>query len=151
AKQRLTDLLLDFGANFLVILQELLGVLAALAKPFAIVREPCTALLNNVLLGADIDDAAFLGNAFAIHNIDIRLLKRRRDFVLYNLDLRAVADDVVALFDRLHAANVKTNAGVEFEGASARRRLRIAEHDANLLTQLVNEDRDRFRLADRSG
>ena len=40
----------------------------------------------------------------------------------------------------LDAANIQAHAGVELERHAARRRLRVAEHDADLLAQLVGED-----------
>jgi len=41
--------------------------------------------------------------------------------------------------------------GVELQGTAARRRLRIAEHHADLLAQLVGEDADRVGAVERAG
>ena len=45
--------------------------------------------------------------------------------------------DVVAGLDGLDAADVQPHRGVELQGVAAGGRLRVAEHDADLLAQLV--------------
>ena len=71
-------------------------------------------------------------------------LKRRRHLVLNDLDIDLVADDLRAVLDCLAAADIQTNAGVKLQRSSARRRLRVTEHDPDLFTQLVDEDRRAF-------
>src|SRR3546814_1579612 len=56
------------------------------------------------------------------------------------LDPGLVADDVVAILDRADAADVEPDAGIEFQRVAAGRRPRIAEHDADLHADLIDED-----------
>src|ERR1700761_5030140 len=48
-------------------------------------------------------------------------------------------------------ADVETHRGVEFQRIAARRRLRVAEHDADFHADLVDEQHDAVRLGDRAG
>ena len=84
-----------------------------------------------------------LRNAFAVHDVELDLLEGRRHLVLDDLDARLVADQLLALLDLADAANVEADGGVEFQRVAARRRLRIAEHDADLHADLVDEDHHR--------
>src|SRR5690606_20999069 len=63
AQALLADLLLDFRRDFGVVLQKLPGVLAALPQPLAVVGEPGPALLDDVQLGAKVENASLPGNA----------------------------------------------------------------------------------------
>src|SRR4029079_6838518 len=60
------------------------------------------------------------------------------------------ADDVFLLLDRTDAANVEAHRSVELERLATRRRFRIAEHDADLLAKLIDEDHRRLRPGDRT-
>src|SRR5205085_7776765 len=117
------------GRHFRIFLEVGLGVLAALADPGRIVAEPAARLLDDAGLDPEIEDLADLGDALAIHDVELDLLERRRDLVLDDFDPRRVADDVVAVLDLAGAADVEADGGVEFQSVSARRRLRIAVHD----------------------
>ena len=87
----------------------------------------------------------------AVHEVELGLLERRGDLVLDDLDADAVADDVGALLDRVDAADVEAHGRVELERAAARGGLRVAEHDADLLAQLVDEDAHGVGLGERAG
>ena len=63
----------------------------------------------------------------------------------------AVADRLDAVLQRLDAPNVEPHRRVEPKGAAAGDGLRVAEHDANLLAQLVREQADRVGLVQRAG
>jgi hypothetical protein len=60
--------------------------------------------------------------------------------LFFHLDADAAADDVGAVLDRVHLADVKAHRGVELEREAAGRHLGAAEHNADLLPQLVDED-----------
>ena len=62
------------------------------------------------------------------------------DLVLDDAGAHAVADDLLALLQRLDAADVDADRAVELERAAAGGGLRVAEDDADLLAQLVDED-----------
>ena len=64
---------------------------------------------------------------------------------------RVAADQLGAVFEVLHAADLHADRGVELEGAAAGRDLRVAVDDADLFAQLVDEDRDALALCDRTG
>ena len=59
-----------------VLLEELLGVLAALAEALAVVGEPGAGLLDDAGLDAEIDELADLGDALAVHDVELDLLER---------------------------------------------------------------------------
>jgi hypothetical protein len=91
------------------------------------------------------------GDALIVHDVELALGEGRGDLVLLDLDTGAVADDVVTGFDGLDAADVQAHGGVELEGVAAGGRLGVAEHDADLLAQLVGEDDDGVGLLDGPG
>ena len=74
-----------------------------------------------------------------------------RDLVLHDLDADPVADRLGAGLDRLHPPDVEADRGVELQGAATGRRLGVAEHDADLLAQLVGEHERRVRAGDGAG
>ena len=57
----------------------------------------------------------------------------------------------VPFFERLDPADVDPDRGVELQGAAAGRGLRVAEHDADLLAQLVGEDEGGVRAVHGAG
>ena len=63
----------------------------------------------------------------------------------------AVTDNLILKLNAVDAANVDTHRREELKGAAARRGLGVAEHDADLLSQLVNEDACRVGLGQRAG
>ena len=110
-----------------------LGIFAALADALALIGKPRARFLDDPCLNTEIDQFAALGDAFAIHDVEIDDLERRRHLVLDDLDPGLVADHLITLLDRADAADVEPNRGVEFERVAAGRGLRIAEHDADLV------------------
>src|SRR2546422_6116031 len=134
-----------------VLFQELLGVLATLAEPFAAVREPRARLFDDAFVDGQIEQVAGARDAFAVHDVELRFPERWRDLVLHDLDARAATDDGVAVLDARNAADVHPHRRVELQRAAAGRRFGIPEHDADLLAQLVDEDEARLRLRDRAG
>ena len=65
-----------------------------------------------------------------------------------DLGPRAVADDLGAVFDGLRAADIDTDRCIEFQRVAAGRRFGVAVHDADLHTQLVDEDHNAVCLGD---
>src|SRR5690606_15100477 len=62
-------------ANFRIILQELFGIVAALPDPDAVIAEPAAGFLDDAGLHAQIQDFADLGDAFAIHAVELHLFE----------------------------------------------------------------------------
>src|SRR5215471_1450220 len=142
--------ILDRPRDVRIVAQELLGVLASLAESLAAVRKPGTAFLDDSLVDADVDEIAVARDAFAVHHVELRLAERRSHLVLHNFDACAAADDDVAVLDARNPADVQPNGGVELERPTASGGFGVAEHDADLFAQLVDEDERRLRLRDNS-
>src|SRR6185437_16866926 len=123
-----------------IVLEELLGVLAALPDALAVVGEPRAGLLHHAGLDAEIDQFADLGNALAVHDVELDELERRRQLVLHDLDAGLVADHLFTILDRPDAANIETHGGVKFQRVTARGRFRRAVHHADFHADLVDEN-----------
>src|SRR5207253_10705162 len=102
-------------ANFGILLEVVLGVLAPLADADGVVGEPAPGFLDQPGLDAEVEDLADLGNALAVHDVELDLLERRRDLVLDDFHAGGVADDLVALLDLAGAADVEPDRSVELE------------------------------------
>src|SRR5471032_651527 len=126
-------------------------IILTLADTFAVIAVPGTRLLDDLRIRTQIEDLAFARRAFSIKDVEVGFLERRRDLVLDDLDLGFVADHFVTRFDRAGAADVQAHGSVEFQGVTAGRRFRAAEHDADFHADLVDEDDQRVGAVDRAG
>src|SRR5438477_6978363 len=106
--QRALHVILYLLKDYWLILQSLLCVLATLAEPLALIREPRTTLFNYAIVRREIEQVAFLRNAFAVHDVELGLAERRRDFIFRDFHLRTIADDAIAVLNGADAANVET-------------------------------------------
>src|SRR5918995_4994576 len=143
------DVVEDTLADLAVLFEELFGVLPALPEAFIAVCEPGAALLDHIVLDADVEQASLTGDPLSVHHVELHRLERRRYLVLYDLDPGLVAHSVVADLERAYAPDVQTHAGVELQRPPSRRRLRRAEHDTYLLPQLVDENSRSPRASER--
>src|SRR5688572_15136303 len=123
----LADLLLDLACERGVFLQEVARVVLALAEAVAVVDVPGAGFLEHAEVDADLQHLAFAGDAFAVHDVELGLLERRRDLVLHDLDARLGADDLVAFLDRSDTPDVHAHRGVELERVASRGGFRVAE------------------------
>ena len=96
--------------------------------------------MDNAQLHTQIHNFSAAGNAFPEHNVKLGLLERRGHLVLDHLHFYVIAQGIVPVLDLRGATDVQPHGSVELEGVAAGGGFRIAEHDANLLTQLVDED-----------
>src|SRR5258708_35249978 len=80
--QRTLHVVLNALQHLRLIFQSLLGILAALTQTFTLVREPGAAFFNDTVVGSEIQQIAFARNAFAVHDVELSLAERRRDFIL---------------------------------------------------------------------
>src|SRR5260221_13661575 len=144
-------LLFDLGGDVRIGLEELAGVVASLADTLAVPGKPSAGLLDHSGLDAQIDDLADLGDAFAIHDVELDLAERRRDLVLDHLDPDVVADDLVAHLHRPGAAGVEANRSGEFQGVAPTGGLGAAVHHADLHAGLVYGDHQGLALGNRGG
>ena len=76
--------------------------------------------------------------------------ERRSNLVLDYFYAHLVSFDIVAVFQFTDAADIQTNRGIKLQRITAGCRFGIAEHHANLVTQLVDEYTCRVSLIDRS-
>ena len=88
-------------------LQEVLRRLAALAEPGLVEGEPRARLGHDVHRDADVEEAALLRDALAVHDVELGDPERRRDLVLDDLDPDPVADRLGAGLDRLDRAGCR--------------------------------------------
>src|SRR5947199_4645278 len=137
---------LDLRRDLGMLAQEVARVLAALADAVATEGVPCAGLLDDTLLGRDVDQLSLLGDAGAVQDVEPRLAERRRHLVLHHLHLAAAADHLVAVLEGAEAADVEPDRGVELERVAARRGLRVAEQDTDLHADLVDDDDDGPRV-----
>src|SRR5207244_11870387 len=130
-----------------VLAQVVAHVLPALAEALVAVRHPGPALLEDPILDRGVDQRALARDALVEEDVELRRAERRRDLVLDDLDLHSRPDRVEAVLDHLDLADVESDRGVELQGPAAGLRLRVAEHDPDLLAELVQEeDRKSTRL-----
>src|SRR5438034_8531224 len=133
----------DLGGELRVFLQEVAGVVLALADAVLLVLVPGTGLVDHAAADAELQDLALEGHAFPVENIEQRLAERRRDLVLHHLHSGLGADHLVAALDAADAPDVEAARGVELERVAPGRRLGVAEHDHDLHADLVDEDDER--------
>src|SRR3546814_19157538 len=129
--------LLDPVEKLSIFLEEGLCVLAPLADPLRIIAEPGARFFHEPGLHAQVQDFADLGDAFAIHDVELHLLERRSDLVLHHLHPRGVAYNPVAVLSLPGATNSQTARSIEFHRIHSSRRFRLAVHDTSLHTTLV--------------
>src|SRR5262245_58134648 len=78
----LADLPLDLVADVDVLGEELPGVLSTLSELVALVGEPGAGLLDDLEVDADVEERALLGDALAVHDVELALTERRCNLVL---------------------------------------------------------------------
>ena len=100
---------------------------------------------------AQVDDFAFARNAFAVEDVEHRFLEGRRDFVFHHFAAGFRADDRIGLLDLPDAANVDAHRRIKLQRVAAGGGFRVAEHDANLHANLVDEDDHRVGALDVGG
>ena len=127
-------------------------VLAALAEPLAAVGEPRAALLDDLACStarSSRSPSREMPSPYMTSNS----ASRNGGATLFFTTLTRVRPPTtdVAVLDRADAADVDADRRVELQRAAAGRRFRVAEHDADLLAQLVDEDEARLRLRDDAG
>src|SRR4051794_10425997 len=147
----LLDLLLDLVGEVGVVTQEGADVLLTLAELVALVRVPGAGLADEALLDPGVDEAALAAEAGAPQEVELGLLERRGHLVLDDLDAHPAADRLGALLEGLDAADVEPDRRVELQRPATGGDLGGAVDDADLLAQLVDEDRGGAGVVQRTG
>src|SRR5919197_927994 len=142
---------LDVLSHVGVLRQELPGVLSALAELLALVREPRSRFLDDLRVHADVEEASLLRDALAVEDVELALPERRRHLVLHHLDPRARAHDLRPVLEVVDLADVEAHRRVKLQGPAPRSRFRVAEHNSDLLAELVDEDRGGVEPRQRAG
>src|SRR3990170_3146245 len=145
------DLELDLGRDVGVLGEEHLGVLAPLPELVVAVDEPCAGLAHDVVVDGDVEQAALLGDAGPVLDIELGLFEGSRRLVLYYLDPDAGPDDLGAVLERVDAPNVEPHRRVKLERAPAGGGLWTSELHTYFFAQLIDEDQDRLGPAHASG
>ena len=83
------DLLRQFLGNGRVLLEKLLGVLAALAQTGTAVVDPGSTLLHQFLFDGQIEQVSFEADTAIIHQVEFGTAEGRSDLVLDHLRLDA--------------------------------------------------------------
>ena len=122
-----------------------------MAKLHLAVAEPGTGAGNDLLLGAQIEDVAFVADAVLVHHVKLGDAERWSHLVLDDLGANALADDFFAIFELTNTTDIDAAGAVEFQGPATRGRFGAAEHHSDLLTDLVDEDNRRLALGNCTG
>ncbi len=113
--------------------------------------EPGPALEDDPSLHAEVEELALLADTVVVDDVELDLPERGRHLVLHHGDLGAVAHHLVTGLQLADPPDVEAHGAVELQRAAPRRRLRAAEHHADLLADLVDEDDHAVGLGDRPG
>ena len=81
-----------------------------------------------------------MADALVEHQVEFRLAERRCHLVLHDLHPHTAARDFIPLFHRADAAHVEPDRRIELECPTPCGGLGIAEHDADFLAQLIDEN-----------
>src|SRR5882724_38362 len=138
---------LDLFVKRGIVLQRVFTGIATLGELRAFVAEPRAALLDDLFLEREIEERPGRGNTLVVHDVELGFGERRRDFVLHHFHAGPVSGNrSVRLFDRANPADVDSDARVKLQRFAAGSGFRIAEHDTDLLADLVREYATRPRL-----
>src|SRR5207237_6103066 len=109
--QEFAQLRIDLLLNIRVVLEELPGIIAPLADALTLVAVPRPALFNQVVHHGQVHQIAFLRNPLAVDDVELGFAKRRRQLVLYDLDLGTVAGYDIAVLDGRDSSDIGADAG----------------------------------------
>ena len=147
----LHNLLRDLLCHRRVVSQHLFYFVTTLTDALAVVAVPGTALLQNVQSGCQVHDLTVAGDALAVDDFKFCFTEWRSYFVFHNFHADKVAHVFGADFNDVFFAHIQTDGRVEFQSATARGGFRVAVHDADLLTQLIDEDDAAVGFGDGTG
>ena len=89
-------------------------------------------------------------NTFAIHNVKLCLFERRSDFIFNNFNASTATNHIVTVFQSIHSTHVNTNSRIELQRTTTGSSFRVAEHNANFFTNLVDENSSAFRFCNQT-
>ena len=115
------------------------------------VAVPASALLHDAIVGRQIEDVAFEADAAGTEHVELGDAERRCHLIFNHFGFHANAGGFVTVFQCGQSADIDAAGTVEFQSTTARCCFRAAEHHANFLTNLVDEDDAGFRAGDCTG
>ena len=130
---------LQLSCHRSVQLEEFPGVLPALSQFVVAVGEERSGLLDQPGGDSQVDEVSFFADAVAEEYVEFRNPKWQSYLVLDDTRLYPGADHLGPLLDGIGAPQVDSNRTVELQRSSSGGHLGIAEDDANLLSELIDE------------
>ena len=103
------DLILDLFGKRWILLKETRRIGLALTNFLTLVGIPGARLVDQIEFDSPIDHLAHLIDANAIHNLKLRLLKGRRNFIFDHFYSGLIAHDLITVFHRTDSANIKAH------------------------------------------
>src|SRR5262245_32508807 len=128
--------------------QKIANRIASLPEPFTVIGVPGTGLFQHFLIDTEIYQLAGFRDALSKQDIEFSLFERWSHLVLDDLHEEAAPDYILPFLDRFTPADIQPDRRIELERVAPGRRLGIAEHDAELHANLVDEDDRRLRFRD---
>ena len=104
------------------------------------IGEPCAALADNAIQHAKVNDFAHLRDAFAEENLKFGLAEWRRNLVFHHFHAGHITENILTVLYLSEAANVDTHRCVELQRITSGGGFGRAEHHAELVAKLVDED-----------
>ena len=104
----LRDERFEFLAEFWIVAKQSLNSFASLSQFGFVVAEPATALLEDSVFNAKVDDFAYLADAFAKHDFEFGFAERRSNLVFDNFYTGEVSYNLIAILDGTGFADVET-------------------------------------------
>ena len=145
------DLLFNLFEHLGILFEEGSRGFTTLADPLVLVAVPCTGPLDDIQFGGYIKDTAYRVDTLCVDDVEFGDAERRCNFVFDHFHFDTVAVFFAVFLQGLYASDIETNRGVELEGVTTGGGLRVAVHDTNFLTKLVDEDNCGVGLAHHGG
>ena len=115
------------------------------------VAEPGPAADDQFLLHGQIEHVADVADAVGVHHVELGHPEGGGHFVLDHLGPDPLPDDLLAVLELADPSHVDPARAVELQGPAAGGRLGAAEHHADLLADLIDEDHRGLALGDGPG
>ena len=104
------------------------------------IAEPGAATGDDLVHHAQIENVSLIADAPIVHHVEFGDAERRGDFVFDHLGPYSLTHDILTVFQLPNAADVDAAGTVELQRPTTRGCFRTAKHNANLFTNLVDED-----------
>src|SRR3989344_793825 len=137
----------DFLTQLGIFFQESSSGIVATTEFFLPVTIRRAGFGNHAGLFTQSDDFTLRTDTFVVHNIKLGLAKWRGHLVFHHFGARATAHHFIAFLNLVRTSDVDAHAGVKLQGLTTGRGFRIAEHHADLHTNLIDENNHSFTFS----